>query len=225
MIDHVLLEGVAHLVDKVHMHIGVVGIHLAAAHIDGHEHRLDAACGLRHQRRRSRGGNGQAGNVPAAVLLHVGPQLRVVLLNAQDERICGLALSVINLESTALLGHGHTRTIGTQRQRLMHVHGEFGGFLRAIAQSHGGNHIALGRDAHARTAAHATLATNLFPKMIFGTLHFIALGVFLYLVHDKVYLLHLQVNDVVHDTLCHLHMLLELVVVEVGILGEGVHHI
>ena len=107
----------------------------------------------------------------------------------------------------------------------MHVHGEVRGFLRAVAQSHGGYHIAFGRNAHTRAAAHSTLAAYLFPKMILGPLHLLALRVFLNLIHNQVNLLHLQVHDVVHDALCHLHVLLELVVVEIGILRKRIHHV
>ena len=61
--------------------------------------------------------------------------------------------------------------------------------------------------------------------MVFGTLHLSVLRILLNLLHDEFYLLHLQVHNVVHEALCQLHVLLEQVVVEIGILGERIHHI
>ena len=50
--------------------------------------------------------------------------------------------------------------------------------------------------------------------MILCTLNLVGLRVYLYLLHDEVYLLHLKVNDIVHDTLRKLHVLGKLVEVE-----------
>ena len=90
MIHYVLLERVAHLVDKVHMHLRVIGIHLAATLVYRHEHRLYAACGLRHQTCRTGRGDCQAGDVAASVFHYVFIQLCVGVLYAQQERIVRL---------------------------------------------------------------------------------------------------------------------------------------
>ena len=105
MVDDVLLKGVAHLVDEVYVHIGVAGIHLAPAFVDGHEHGFYAACGLRHQACGACRGNGEAGYVAPSVVCHVGIKLRVGFLDAEDEGVVLLALGVENLEGSALACH------------------------------------------------------------------------------------------------------------------------
>ena len=107
----------------------------------------------------------------------------------------------------------------------MHFHREVGSLLRAVSQSHGGNHVALCRDAHARSSAQRTLVLDFLPQMIFGAFHLVALRVGLDLLHDQVDFLQFHIHDVVHDALCHLHMFAEFLVVEISIFGEGVHHI
>ena len=103
VINDILLERVAHLVNEVDMHVGIVRVHLAATLVYGHEHRLDAACRLCHQRRCSRRCNSQTGDVASAVLQHVLVQLWVSLLYAQDERVVSLAFCAEYLECAALL--------------------------------------------------------------------------------------------------------------------------
>ena len=107
VVNDIFLKGIARLVCKVHAHLGVVGVHLAAARINGQEHRLDARGGLRHQARGTRGGDCEAGNVAAAVLRHVGIELRVGLLDAKHEGIVLFALCVEHLKRAALLRHRH----------------------------------------------------------------------------------------------------------------------
>ena len=221
----ILLERVAYLVDKVYMHIGIIGIHLTTTLVDGHEHRLDATRGLRHQRRGSRRCDSQTGDVAAAIFYHIVVKGCISLLDTLYEGVLGLTLGVVYLEGATLLGHLHTRAIGVQRQRLVHLHAEVGGLLRTIAQSHGGYHVTLGSDTYSRTATLRTLGLDLLPQVHLGTLHLHRLGVGLHLLHDEVYLLQLQVYDVVHQSLGHLHVLLEQLIVEVGILREGFLHV
>ena len=225
MINNIFLVRVAHLVNKVHMHVGVARIHLAAAFIHRHEHRLNAAGGLRHEACGARGGHGETGYVAAPILRHIGIQLGVGLLEPADKRILLLALSVVNLKGSALLGHLHRRAVGSQRQRAMNIYRKIGGLLRAIAKSHGSYHVALGCDANACAAAHAALALNLFPKVIFGLLHLFVLRVRLHLLHDLLYLLQLQIHNVVHQPLGNGHMLAEQIEVEARLLRKRVHHI
>ena len=104
----------------------------------------------------------------------------------------------------------------------MDLDAEVSSLLRTIAQSHGSYHIALGGNTHAGTATLGALALDFLPQMIFGTLDFLRLRIFAYLLHDEVYLLQLQVNDIVHDTLSLLHVFLKQLMVEVGVLGEGI---
>ena len=61
--------------------------------------------------------------------------------------------------------------------------------------------------------------------MHLSTLHLHRLGIALYFLHDEVNLLQLQVHDVVHQALGHLHVFLEQLIVEIGIFGEGIPHV
>ena len=61
--------------------------------------------------------------------------------------------------------------------------------------------------------------------MLLGALDLHRLRVDGNLFHDEVYLLQLQVHDVIHQTLSHPHMLPEQLVVKVGILGKSVLHV
>ena len=79
VVDDVFFECVAVFVYEINSGVGIVGVHLAAAFVDRHEDRLDARGGLSHQAGRSRGSNGQAGDVAATVLLHHLVQLGVCL--------------------------------------------------------------------------------------------------------------------------------------------------
>ena len=207
------------------MHIGIAGVHLAAALVNRHKHRLNATGGLRHERRGAGGSDGQTGNVAPSVLHHVGIEFLVGILQSDDKRILLLTLGVEYLESATLLGHRHRRAVGCQCQRAMHVHREVGSLLCSVAQSHGCYHVALGRDAHACAAAHAALLLDFLPQMILCAFHLLALRVALHLLHDLVDLLKLQVHNVIHQALGHGHMLAEQFVVEVSILRKRVHHI
>ena len=225
MVDYVFLERVAHLVDEVHVYIGIARVHLAATLVDGHEHRLNAAGGLRHQRGGACRRNGQAGYVAAAVAHHVVVELRGGLLQSQDERVLLFTLGVVYLEGTALAGHLHTRTVGGQGQRAVYLDREVGGLLRTVAQSHSGNHVALGGDAHSRAAALAALGLDFLPQVTLGTLHLHRLRVAVNLCDNLVYLLQLQVHDVVHQPLGCLDVLLERVEVEAGLCRKRVLHV
>ena len=107
VVDDILLECVAVLIGEVGMHVGVVGVYLAAALVYGHEHRLNARCGLRHDANGAGWGNGEAGNVAAAIFLHLLIHGRAGLPQAVDEWVGCLACCVVNLESTTLFGKVH----------------------------------------------------------------------------------------------------------------------
>ena len=196
------------------MDIGVIGINLTAALVHRHEDRLYTTCGLRHEAGGSSRSNGKAGDVAAAILHHILVQLCVGLSETVDERIGLFPLGVEYLEGTTLLCHHHGRAIGIKRQGAMYGNREVGGLIGTITQAHGSEHVTLGGDADTGTAAHSALLLYLLPQMILGTLNLVGLWVYLYLLHDEVYLLHLQVDDVVHDALCKLHVLGKLVEVE-----------
>ena len=107
----------------------------------------------------------------------------------------------------------------------MHIHAEVGSLLRTVAQTHCRYHVALGCDAYTRAASLRTLALYLLPEVILGVLDVVALRVVLYLRHDKVNLLQLQVDDVVHDALRLSYVLLEQLEVELRLLRERIFHV
>ena len=107
----------------------------------------------------------------------------------------------------------------------MYFHREVCRLLCSVAKSHGCEHVALCRDAHSCASSHSALALYLLPKVCLGSLHLHCLRVGANLLHNEVYLLQFQVNDVVHESLGGSHMLAEEVVVEVCVLGERIHHI
>ena len=82
VVNDILFKRVAHLVNKVNMHIGIIRIYLASTHIHRHKYRLNAAGGLRHQAGSACGGNGETSNVASAILHHVIIQLMVGLFYA-----------------------------------------------------------------------------------------------------------------------------------------------
>ena len=107
----------------------------------------------------------------------------------------------------------------------MHIDREVSGLLRAIAQSHGGNHIALGSDAHARSPSLSAFAVYFLPQVVFRAFHLITLRIRLHLRHDFLDFLEFQVHDIVHDPLCESHMLAEQFIVEVSLVCERIDHI
>ena len=66
---------------------------------------------------------------------------------------------------------------------------------------------------------------DLLPEMILCSLHLVALRIALDLGEDHVDLLHLKVYDIVHDALSPLHVLLELVEIELRLRREGVYDV
>ena len=222
VINNVLLERVAHLVNEIDMSALVTRIHLAAALINRQEHGLDAARCLCHERCSASWCYSKTCDVAAAIFPHFLVEFRIGVLDTHDERILFFAFGIENLKCTALLCHHHRRAVCREGERFVNIHREVGSLLSAVTKSHSGYHVAFGCDAHARSASLRALVLNLLPQMILGTFYLLALRVFLYLRHDEVYLLHLKVHNVVHYALSQSHMLAEQVVVEVRILGERI---
>ena len=225
MVYDIFLERVAHLVDKVDTHIAVARIHLPAPLVHRHEHRFNTAGGLCHKAGGACGSNGETGDVAPAIFHHIRIEGRIGFFYAQHEGVVLLALAVVDGESSALTCHIDGRPISGQRQRLVHVDREVSSLLCAVSQSHGSYHVSFGGDAYACTSSHAALFLNFLPKMEFGALHLIALGVLLDFLHDEVYLLQLKVHDIIHDSLCLGHIRAEFLIVEISLRSKGVHHI
>ena len=222
MVDDVLLERVAHLVDKVDMHVGVAWIDLPAAFVDGHEHRFDAAGGLGHEAGSTRWGDGETSNVAAPIFHHIVVKFRVGLFDSLHKRVVLLAFGVVDGELAPLLGHGHRRAISAEGQSSVYVDGEPRGLLTAISQSECGYHVALSGDAHSRAPSQSALVVDFLPQVILCPLHLIVLRVVFHLFHDALDLLQFKVHDVVHDTLSEGHVLRELVEIELGLRSEGI---
>ena len=225
MVDDVLLERVTHFVNIVHMYSLVVGIHFATTLVYRHEHWLYAACGLCHQRGCTGRSYCQAGNVAAPVFHHVLVELCVGLLYAVDERIVLFAICIEYFKRATLLCHDHRRTISVQGECLVYIYRKVCCLLRTIAETHGRNHVAFGSDANASASSHSALFLYFLPKMQLCALNFIRLWVAANLFHYQLYLLKLQVDDVVHDTLGGCDMLLKQVVIEVCVLGERIYNV
>ena len=225
MVNDVFLERIAHFVYKVHAHIGVVRINLATPLVNGHEHRFDAGGCLSHERCCAGWRDGETSNVSSTELLHVGRELRVGRKESVNERILSLASGIVYLECATLFSHHNRRPISIQRKCPMNAHGKLGGLGSAISQPHGGNHVALGGYSHARSSAHSAFAFNLLPEVELGTLYFLVLRVVLDFVHYEVNFLHLEVNDIVHDTLRERNMPCKLVKIESGLIREWIFDI
>ena len=225
VVDVVFLELFARFILIVHMRVLVGGVDLAAALVDRAEHRLDARRGLRHERRGTRGGDGQHGDVAAADLLHLGVEFRVGLADAGDHRIVLLLGCVVDREGTALGGHLHRSPVSLDSQRLLHLDGECDRLLGTVYQSQCGEHVAFGRDAEARTAALLRHAEDLLPQLQFHAAHVLVLGVGGDLLDDLLDFFQFEVDDVVHHAHGHGHVRPELVEIELRILLERVVHI
>ena len=117
------------------------------------------------------------------------------------------------------------RAVGRNGKGALHLNSKVGGFLRAIGQAECCQHIAFGRDAHARAATLSRLVHNLFPQVALRLLDFIALGVTLNLLLNLGDLFHLEVDDVVHNALCFRHVVAEEVEVEGGLGSKRILHI
>ena len=107
----------------------------------------------------------------------------------------------------------------------MHIHRHTCGLGGAVAQSESGYHVTLGRRAETGTASLEGLCLYLFPEIQFGVLHLVGLGIILDFLDDGVDLLHLEVDDVVHDALGLAYVSREQSEVKLGILSERVDDI
>ena len=107
----------------------------------------------------------------------------------------------------------------------MYTYAEVGSFLCSVSQTQCGNHVTFGCYAHASASSHAAFTLDLLPKMIFCTLNLTALRVVFNLLHDEIYLLELQIHDIVHHSLSNSHVFGKLVEVEIGLFGERIYYI
>ena len=225
VVDVVFLELFARFVLIVDMRVLVRRIDLAAAFVDRAEDRFDARRGLRHERRGARRGDGQHGDIAAADLRHLLVERRIGLADAGDHRVVRLLGGVVEREGAALGGQFHRSPVSRQREGFLHLDGEIRRLLRPVAQSQGGEHVALGRDAETRAAALLRHFADLLPQLQFHAAHIHILGIVGDLLDDQLDLLQLEVDDVVH----HVHRLVdvaaELFEIELRVGLEGILHV
>ena len=107
----------------------------------------------------------------------------------------------------------------------MYFNRKVSGFLRAVAQAHGRNHVAFSGYAYAGTTAKSAFMFDFFPQMIFSEFYFIVLRVALYLFHYEIDLLKFHVDNVVHDALCQSHMLAEQFEIEASLICKRIYNV
>ena len=223
MEDHILLEHVAdRVLDNGFGDGNIVGVDFAAALIDHIEGRFDAGGGLSADAHAAGGGDGEQGDVAAAVTDHVVVKLGIGVAEALNEGVVSLLDAAVDGECAALLGHSDGGAVGGEGQLFVHFRGEGVGLVGAVGESKGGEHVAFRGDAQSGTAALQRLLADLEPELLFHAFHVLTLGIALDLGQDGVNLLQLQVDNVVHQPLRVLHMLAEARHVEDRIVGERV---
>ena len=219
--DVELLEPFARVVYESNLDVVIRRVDLAAAFVDGPEDRFDARRGLAHQRRGSRGGDRQHGDVAAARLDHPVVERRIGLANAGDHRILLFALGVIEREGSALLGHDDRCAVSGQCKGFVYLDGEIDRFVRTVAHAQCGDHVALGRDSQTRAAALDRHFMHLLPEVALHVADVRLFGIGVDLMNDLLDLFQLQIDDVVHHAHCLAHMGAELFEVERRLLREG----
>ena len=107
----------------------------------------------------------------------------------------------------------------------MHLNRKIRCLLCTITQTHSGNHVTLGCDTHTRTTTFSALRLDLLPEMNLCTLHLHRLRIIADFFQYLVDLLQFQIDDIIHQALGSLHMFLEQVEIEIGILCKRIDHI
>ena len=107
VIDNVFFEAVTRFVHKVDVYVGIIGVNLAATHIDGHEYGFDARSSLRHKACSACGGNRQTSYIATTILYHVGIKFGGLFFDAQYEGIIRFTLSIVYAKRTAFPCHFH----------------------------------------------------------------------------------------------------------------------
>ena len=203
----------------------VRGVDLPAALVNRAENGFDTRSGLRHERRGSRRGNRQHGDVAAAHTAHLLVESRIGLADAGDHRVVLLLGRIVDRERTALGGHLHRSPVSLHGQRLLHLDGKVDRLLRTVAQPECRQHVALGRNAQAGTAAFPGHRADLLPQLELHVADILVLRIRSDLLDDQLDLLQLEIDDVVHHVHGLAHMLAEFREVKLRLRREGVVHI
>ncbi len=163
MIDYIFLKSLACFVDVIHAHLRVVGIYFAPAFVYRHEHRFDARRCACEDADGSCRCYCKTGDVAPAFLLQQPEQFGIGFCQTLYERIVFLPFEIVDLESTSFSGHYCRGAVGCECKRAVHAYGEFRGFGCAVAQAHGGNHVAFGSSSYSGASAFQGLFTYFHP--------------------------------------------------------------
>ena len=222
MVYYVLFESIATLIHIVHTCRGIGGIYFAAALVHGHEHGFDTARSACHQAGSTGGCYCETCDVASAYGLHPLVHFGIGLGKALDVGIGGFAGSVVYFKCAAFGGQLHRFAVGSESYRTVYAHREFCGFGCAVAQAHGSDHVAFGCGAETCAASAQSLGLDFEPEVAFGAFHFLGLGVEVDFLENGVDFLHLEVDDVVEQSLrlgCDFGEFFE---IELGLGCEGI---
>ena len=217
-----LLAGLVN--ERCHL-ILVRGVNLTTTLVYGAEYGLDTRCCLRHKRCCACGGDCEHRDVTATILLHKLAELRCSLKDTANHRIALLLLEVEYAKGATILCHHNRGAVCLHCEGLVYLYCEVDSLLRAVAKTECCEHIALGGDAQAGTTTLECHILNLLPELKLYTANILILRVALNLRDDKLNLLKLKVDDIVHKVHSLCDMLLEEVEVELCLLGKGVLYI
>ena len=107
----------------------------------------------------------------------------------------------------------------------MNLNSELERLLRAVTKTERCEHIALCSNTQTSTTTLKSHILNLLPEVNLYLANICILRVRLNLLKDKVYLLELEVDNIVHQVHCLVNMLLEEVEVECSLLGKRILYI
>ena len=216
---------VAHLIDEGHFYVFVVGVYFAAALVAHHKYRFDTRGGLGHQAGGARWGDGQQGDVAAAIALHIGIQGWVDGGQALDERVLFFALAVVNRESSTVAGHVYRGAVSIDGQTLVDFYRHLNAFIAAVTEAQCGQGISFGGDAYTRAATSDAGGADFVPQFVFYFFQVPRFRVFFDFFDDAVHFFQLHVDDVVHETLGELGVFGEFFEIEEGFRRKRVLYI
>ena len=107
----------------------------------------------------------------------------------------------------------------------MDLHREICCFVGAVAGSQSGQHVAFGGDAKTSTSALNGFLFDVQPHRPFPGFNILSLRISINFIQDPVYLFQFQVDNVVHNPLCLVHMVDEQFRIKAGISRERFIHV
>ena len=224
--DEVFFEEVSvDVFDGRAVHVEVVGVDLSSAFINHVESGFDAGGGLGADAYASGRGDGEQGDVAAAVANHVGVEFFVGFFDTEDERVVAFLGAAIDGECAAFFRHGDRGAVGGESQMFVDFGGEGVAVVGAVADTEGGEHVAFSGDAQPGTTSLEGLFSDFQPQVTFHAFHIVRFGVAVDFGEDLVHLFKFEVDDVVHQSLGVMDVLLEEGHVEGGFVRERVFNV